>query len=99
MPRLRHYVGPIWPLDIAAYGYVLDLPPSDLAWEFLRRNPDYQRDFRAAVRGRQRPRRLKSGLHLTRVRRHPTRCSHWGIYPFRRPEVAGTGRPRLLGRG
>jgi hypothetical protein len=31
----------------AAYAYVADLSPSDLAWEFLRRNPDYQRECQA----------------------------------------------------
>src|SRR5262249_59505815 len=34
----------------AAYAYVDDLNPAELAWEFLRRNSDYQRDFRAAAR-------------------------------------------------
>jgi hypothetical protein len=28
-----------------AYDYLDDLPAADLAWEYLRRNPDYQRDF------------------------------------------------------
>jgi hypothetical protein len=28
----------------AAYAYLNDLNPAELAWEFLRRNPDYQRD-------------------------------------------------------
>jgi len=32
----------------AAYAYLNDLNPAELAWEFLRRNPDYQRDYRAA---------------------------------------------------
>ena len=32
--------------DASAYDYVLDLAPSQLAWEFLRRNPSYQDDFR-----------------------------------------------------
>jgi len=98
MPRLRHYVGPIWPLDTAAYDYVLQLAPSDVAWEFLRRNRDYQRDYRVTLRGRQRPRRLKSGQHLTRVRRHPPRAGHWGLCPFRRSEIAGPRRPCLLDR-
>ena len=35
----------------AAYDYVSELKPSELAWEFLRRNPDYKRDYRAAVAG------------------------------------------------
>ena len=34
----------------AAYAYVDDLNPAGVAWEFLRRNSDYQRDYRAAAR-------------------------------------------------
>jgi Family of unknown function (DUF6499) len=34
----------------AAYAYVEDLNRAELAWEFLRRNPDYRRDYRAAAR-------------------------------------------------
>jgi hypothetical protein len=34
----------------AAYANVDNLSPAELAWEFLRRNPGYQRDFRAATR-------------------------------------------------
>jgi hypothetical protein len=30
----------------AAYAYVSDLDPSGLAWEFLRRNPEYRREYR-----------------------------------------------------
>jgi hypothetical protein len=33
----------------AAYAYVYDLNPAKLAWEFLRRNPGYQRDCRATA--------------------------------------------------
>ena len=51
MQRLRHYVGPSWPPDIGAYDYALTLCASELAWEFLRRNPDYQRDYRLSRRG------------------------------------------------
>ncbi|WP_373456241.1 transcriptional regulator domain-containing protein [Rhizobium sp. L1K21] len=28
-----------------AYDYVEQLDPAQLAWEFLRRNPDYQKDY------------------------------------------------------
>jgi hypothetical protein len=31
-----------------AYDYLDELPAADLAWEYLRRNPDYQRDFQSA---------------------------------------------------
>ena len=34
----------------AAYAYVDNLSPAGVAWEFLRRSPDYQRDYRAAAR-------------------------------------------------
>jgi hypothetical protein len=30
----------------AAYEYIDDLAPSELAWEFLRRNPDFRAAFR-----------------------------------------------------
>jgi len=33
----------------AAYAYLNDLKPAELAWEFLRRNPEYQRDYRATA--------------------------------------------------
>jgi hypothetical protein len=33
----------------AAYAYLNNLDPAELAWEFLRRNPDYQRDYREAT--------------------------------------------------
>jgi Proteobacterial transcriptional regulator-like domain len=32
-----------------AYAYLNDLTPAELAWEFLRRNPDYQREFRTTI--------------------------------------------------
>jgi hypothetical protein len=30
----------------AAYGYLDDADPADLAWEFLRRNPEYRGEYR-----------------------------------------------------
>ena len=88
MPRLRHYVGPCWPLDVAAYDYAVDLCPSDVAWEFLRRNSDYQRDFRLQRRGDQRPRQLKSGQWMTRLRRAPANAGKWGVYSFCDPKLS-----------
>jgi hypothetical protein len=82
MPRLRHYVGPDCPLDPATYAYVLNLCRSDLAWEYLRRDPEYQRDYRLFRRGADRPRRLGSGQYLTRLRRRSPRCERWGLDPL-----------------
>jgi len=42
MPPVRQ-----WRSD-AAYAYLNELEPAELAWEFLRRNPNYQRDYKAA---------------------------------------------------
>lgn len=33
----------------SAYDYVEQLSPADMAWEFLRRNRDYQRDYARTV--------------------------------------------------
>lgn len=93
MPYLRHYVGPSWPPHIGAYDYALALCPSDLAWEFLRRNADYQRDYRLGRRGIQRTRRLRTGLHLTRVRRHTLRSITWGLIPFVDPALPAPQAP------
>jgi hypothetical protein len=38
----------------ARYAYVTELDPAELAWEFLRRNPDYLHDYRAIVRAMKR---------------------------------------------
>ncbi len=40
---------PDWRLP-SAYAYVDQLDPAGLAWEFLRRNPDYQREYRTVTR-------------------------------------------------
>ncbi|MGQ3141146.1 transcriptional regulator domain-containing protein [Rhizobium oryzihabitans] len=37
-----------WRSD-AAYDYIDKLTPGDLAWEFLRRNPDYRKSYRELV--------------------------------------------------
>lgn len=36
--------------DVENYRYVKDLNPAELAWEFLRRNPDYEQDVAASDR-------------------------------------------------
>lgn len=36
--------------NAANYEYLQHLAPAELAWEFLRRNPDYERDYSRASR-------------------------------------------------
>jgi hypothetical protein len=62
----------------AAYAYLNDLNRAEFAWEFLRRNPDYQRDFGTAVRER---------TGLARFREELTR--RWGL---RFPRRSGSAR-------
>src|SRR5215813_5501044 len=85
MPRFS--IGLRWPLSISAYDYTLALSPSDLAWEFLRRNTEYQRAYRLSRRGSGRPGRLRSGHLFTRVRRHTVRSIAWGLHPFVDPAL------------
>lgn len=94
MPRTRHYVGPPWPLTRGAYDYALALCPSDLAWEFLRRSPAYQRDYclnRKGVTGA--PRCLGTSPPLTRVRRRARTALAWGLHSFVDPALPAPSSP------
>src|SRR5262245_11994206 len=93
MPEIRHYVGPDWPLNRAAYTHVLNLCPSDLAWEFLRRNPSYQRDYHLSRRGPIRPCRIGRGSALIRLRRVPSQCERWGLFPLVDPKCPAPQAP------
>lgn len=98
MPDPRHTIAPDWPPPIGAYDYVLTLSGPELAWEFLRRNPDYQREAWQHRADQIKPRLLPSGQLLWRIRAPQRKAQRWGLCPFRRPDIAGTGRPCLLDR-
>lgn len=84
MERRRHYVGPPrWPPWQGTYDYALTLSLGDLAWEYLRRDPFYQRDYQLNRAGLGNPRRLRSGLHLTRARKRASHAESWRLYCFR----------------
>lgn len=72
------------PGDLSAYDYVRLLPRSRIAWEYLRRNPDYIRDWRLSAPGRPIPVRLINGVTLLRLRRRFSRAESWGLCSFRR---------------
>lgn len=94
MRRVQHYVGPPWPPPKGAYDYALALCRSDLAWEFLRRSPAYQRDYRLNCKGLARcPRRLVASLQLTRLRRHARAAPDWGLHSFVSPALAAPNSP------
>ena len=62
----------------AAYAYLNDLDLAGFAWEFLRRNPDYRRNFRSVV-GKPKPQ--------TQLVQRPV--THWGL---RFPSRSGPAR-------
>lgn len=69
------------------YDHIRLLPRSRLAWEYLRRNPDYRRDWRIWAAGRPRAVRLTTGTSLIRARRRFRRAEGWGLLFFRRPRA------------
>lgn len=64
-----------------AYDYVNELDPADLAWEFLRRNPEYQHDYK----------RLK-GAGLDQDKTEAALSNKWGLSFRGRPRAASNGR-------
>jgi hypothetical protein len=94
MPKLRHFVGPPWPPTEDAYDYALTLCRSDLAWEFLRRAPAYQRDYQLNFRGQsQAPRCLCASPQLTRIRRKTRAAAAWGLLAFVDPALPAPNSP------
>jgi hypothetical protein len=67
--------------------------PSDWAWEFLRRNPDYRADWRASVPRRLSHVTLKDGTRLLRLRRRYPRAERWGLYAFADPSFPARRAP------
>lgn len=62
------------------------LPYAAWAWEYLRRNGDYARDYRSAVAGRARPISLNTGAVLIRKRRRWSEAEKWGLLCFADPQ-------------
>ncbi|PHZ86729.1 transcriptional regulator domain-containing protein [Paremcibacter congregatus] len=81
-PQSKLYL-PSLPNALSSYDYVASLSGSALAWEYLRRHPDYCRDWRISRAGRLKPLRLTSGTKLIRIRRQFLRALKWGLYFFR----------------
>lgn len=96
MERTRYYVGPPWPPCRGLYDYTLSLCLSDLAWEYMRRNTDYQRDYQIHCQGCTRPCPLRCGLSVQQLHKRSVRACAWHLHSFRRPVVASTRGTPLL---
>ena len=62
------------------------MPNAAWAWEFLRRNPSYARDFRAARRKPDMAIKLRTGATLLRPRKRHLTAEEWGLLHFADPE-------------
>lgn len=80
----RTVVGPSWPPTLAEYDYVRTLPNTAWAWEFLRRNPDYQRAYRLNAGRCGYFYQHRSGITLCRLRRRCRKAEAWGLCSFHR---------------
>ena len=69
----------------AAYDYIDALTPGDLAWEFLRRNPDYRKSYRELI--------AVGRLSESAAREF---AAQWGLRFRRRPAQLGAHPADLL---
>jgi hypothetical protein len=66
-----------------------NLNRSDVAWEFLRRNPEYQNDYKKILR-------LQTSNNPADTTAAAMLARHWGLNCCRRPETAGTRGKRSM---
>ena len=90
--------GPTTPITLRSYDYVLTLSDSEFAWEYLRRNADYQDDVRHCPGMLGERLRLASGQQVWRVWRCHPGAATWGLCSFRRCHSHGPRCAGLLAR-
>ena len=69
--------------DVLAAPRIGKLSSTAWAWEFLRRNPDHQRAYRANRPGMMKPITLTSRTRLIRLRKRFREAENWGLLFFR----------------
>ena len=77
--------GTAWEKSLEDYAYALGLDRPGWAWEFLRRNASYQRDFRINKAGAPVPVQHRSGAVYYRLRRRVLAAERWGLIMFANP--------------
>jgi len=68
---------------LSDYDFVRFLTRSRVAWEYLRRNPHYRREWRTSFAGRSKPVNLVGKIILLRARRRYRGAEVWGLHMFR----------------
>jgi hypothetical protein len=84
MPHVQ-VIGTAWDRCLEDYAYTRDLDLTGWAWEFLRRNADYQRDYRLNRAGCPLAVKHVSGATLYRLRRRFLAAEDWGLEMFADP--------------
>ena len=77
--------GTAWERSLEDYAYAECLDRHGWAWEFLRLNPDYQRDFRTNKAGTPTAIKHHSGAVYYRLRRKFLAAERWGLMMFTDP--------------
>ena len=77
--------GTAWERSWEDYAYAVGLDKPGWAWEFLRLNPDYQRDFRTNKAGTPTATKHVSGTVYYRLRRKFLAAERWGLIMFTDP--------------
>ncbi len=83
---LRPITGP-WPRQLSDYDYVRTLSKADCAWEFLRRNRDYQADYRASRVISTVTQTIENDIRIVRQSRDCPTAERWGCLTFADPAI------------
>ena len=70
------------------YAYILTLSDAELAWEFLRRNPDYKQSYQAHHTVPFRPREHATGSRVWQIDEQEELARAWGLTNFRRSRAS-----------
>jgi hypothetical protein len=87
MPQVQK-TGTAWELCLDDYAYTRRLDHAGWAWEFLRRNEDYQRDVRINRAGHPVTIKHASGAIVLRLRLRVLAAERWGLHCFADPQKA-----------
>jgi hypothetical protein len=92
MPQVRKS-GTAWERRLDDYAYTKGLDGPGWAWEFLRRNETYIRDFRTNRAGMPLPMKHSSGTTVLRLRRQVLAAEKWGLQLFVNPNMSALASP------
>jgi Uncharacterized conserved protein (DUF2285)/Family of unknown function (DUF6499) len=92
MPQDRQ-TGTAWVLSLDDYAYTFGLGPMGWAWEFLRRDANYQCDYRINRAGHPVPIEHNSGAVILRLRRRVFAAERWGLHCFADPRKSAHDAP------